>query len=74
MTAIRKEAMEMLERVPEDKLIFVIQIMKGVNGLLEASEAKAKKAIDFEQFVMPETERGKDPDAYVRELRDNDRI
>lgn len=74
MTAIRKEAMEMLERVPEDKLIFVIQIMKGVNGLLEASETKAQKAIDFEQFVMPATERGKDPDAYVRELRDNDRI
>jgi len=34
MTAIRKEAMEMLERVPVDKLGFVIQIMQSVNGLL----------------------------------------
>ena len=32
MTAIRKQAMEMLERVPEDKLGFVIQIMQGVKG------------------------------------------
>lgn len=32
MTAIRKEAIEVLERVPEDKLSFVIQIMRGVNG------------------------------------------
>ena len=33
MTAIRQEAIQMLERVPEDKLSFVIQIMQGVNGL-----------------------------------------
>lgn len=74
MTAIRREAMEMLERVPEDKLSYVIQIMQGVNGLLGISETKIRKTIDLEQFVMPETERGKDADAYIRELRDNDRI
>lgn len=74
MTAIRKEAMEMLERIPEDKLGYVIQIMQGVNGLLEEKERKVKKSIDLEQFVMPVTERGKDADAYIRELRDNDRI
>ena len=34
MTATRKEVIELLERVPEDKLSFVIQIMRGVNGLL----------------------------------------
>lgn len=33
MTAIRKEAIDLLERVPEDKLTFVIQIMRGVSGL-----------------------------------------
>ena len=33
MTAIRQEAIKMLEKVPEDKLGFVIQIMQGVNGL-----------------------------------------
>ncbi len=74
MTAIRKEVMEMLEKVPEDKLSFVIQIMQGVNGLLGASGIKTERKIDLEQFVMTETDRGKDADAYIRELRDNDRF
>lgn len=74
MTAIRQEAMKMLEKVPEDKLGFVIQIMQGVNGLLGVSETETKRTIDLEQFVMPTTERGKDADAYIRELRDNDRV
>ena len=74
MTAIRKEAIELLERVPEDKLSFVIQIMRGVNGLLGDSDTNAKKVIDLDQFVMPATERGQNADIYIRELRDNDRV
>lgn len=74
MTAIRKQAMQMLENVPEDKLSFVIQIMQGVNGLLGVSETKNKKIADLDRFVMPATDRCKDADTYVRELRDNDRI
>lgn len=66
--------MQMLEKVPEDKLGFVIQIMQAVNGLLGTSEVKTKRTIDLEQFIMPATERGKDADTYIRELRDNDRI
>lgn len=74
MTAIRKEAIELLEKVPEDKLSFVIQIMRGVNGLLEHSETSEKKIADLDRFVMSATERGQDADNYIRELRDNDRI
>lgn len=74
MTAIRREAIEMLEKVPEDKLGFVIQIMQGVNGLLGTSDAKEKEVIDLNQFVMESTERGQNADKYVRELRDNDRF
>ena len=74
MTAIRREAIELLERVPENKLSFVIQIMRGVNGLLEDTEATVKKITSLDQFVMSATERGQDADAYVRELRDSDRI
>ena len=44
MTAIRKEAIELLERVPEDKLGFVIQIMRGVNGLLGDDQSERKEA------------------------------
>ena len=74
MTAIRKEAIQMLEKIPEDKLGFVIQIMQGINGLLDVTEPKNQAVIDLDQFVMPATERGQDADGYIRELRDNDRI
>lgn len=51
MTATRQEAIQMLEKVPEDKLSYVIQIMRGVNGLIEAPETgkpsyKIEDAID----------------------------
>lgn len=74
MTAIRQEAIKMLEKVPEDKLGFVIQIMEGVNGLLGMPETKTKSDRNLDQFVMSATERGQDADNYVRGLRDNDRI
>lgn len=74
MTAIRKEAIQMLEKIPEDKLGYVIQIMQGVSGLIGATETKNKNVIDLEQFIMPATERGQNADDYIRELRDNDRI
>lgn len=74
MTATRQKAMQMLEKVPEDKLNFVIQIMQGVNGLLESSEGREKEVVDLKQFVMASTERGQNADDYVRELRDYDRF
>lgn len=73
MTAIRREAIQMLEKVPEDKLSYVIQIMRGVNGLLEGAEKEKKRDVDLEQFVMAATERGQDADNYIRELRDNEK-
>ncbi len=74
MTAIRQEALQMLEKIPEDKLGFVIQIMQGVNGLLGTSDIKERESVDLKQFVMASTERGQNADKYVRELRDNDRF
>jgi len=44
MTAIRKEAIELLEKVPEDKLSFIIQIMQGVNGLYTDTQSERKEA------------------------------
>lgn len=72
MTAIRQEAMQMLEKIPEDKLSYVIQIMQGVNGLLE--ETEKEKVVNLDQFIMTATARGEDADNYIRELRDNDRF
>lgn len=75
MTAIRQEAIQMLEKVPEDKLSFVIQIMQGVNGLIGIADTKEKEDIDLNQFVMAPTDRGQqNADKYVRESRDNDRF
>lgn len=60
MTAIRQEAIQMWEKVPEDKLSYVIQIMQGVNGLLGMPDTKTD--VNLEQFVMPATERGQKAD------------
>ena len=65
MTETRKEAIELLERVPEDKLSFVIQIMRGVNGLLGDTDTTTKRVVNLDQFVMPATERGQNADSYT---------
>ena len=44
MTAIRQEAIRMLEKVPEDKLGFVIQIMQGGTGLYNDDQSERKEA------------------------------
>ena len=33
MTKLRRDALTLLEEIPEDKLVFLIQIMEGVAGL-----------------------------------------
>ena len=33
MTTLRKNAITLLEQIPEDKLYFVVQIMQGISGL-----------------------------------------
>ena len=74
MTAIRQEAIKILEEMPEDKLTYVIQIIRSVDELISASEKKETEKIDLDQFVMPTTERGRNADEYIREMRDNDRL
>lgn len=52
MTATRREAIQLLERVPEDKLTYVVQILSSIDGLISISDRRIKK-IDLDQFVMP---------------------
>ena len=68
-----REDIELLERVPEDKLAYVVQILSSIDGLISISDRRTKK-IDLDQFVMPTTERGRNADEYIREMRDNDRL
>ena len=70
MTMLRQSAIEKLERVPEDRLEAVIQF---INQLIDVSDSR-EKTWDLDQFVMPPTQRGQDADAYIRELRDHDRL
>ena len=67
MTALRKDAMELLEKMPEDKLYFIVQIMKGVNGLYGTDEQKARDR----SFEKLENLRRKAPEIdYDKELED----
>ena len=40
MTVLRQNAMRELERLPEDKIMFVLQIMQGINGLYDDNDVK----------------------------------
>lgn len=51
MTAMRQEAIELVEQMPEDKLTFVIQIMKGVTGLFDNKEQERKEAFEILENV-----------------------
>ncbi|MDO5423856.1 MAG: UDP-N-acetylenolpyruvoylglucosamine reductase [Eubacteriales bacterium] len=44
MTKLRKDAFALLEEVPEDKLVFLVQIMKGVTGLYGTDEKQREQA------------------------------
>lgn len=44
MTALRQSAMRELEKLPEDKISFVLQIMQGVNGLYNGDQSERKEA------------------------------
>ena len=56
MTAIRQEAIDLLEKVPEDKLGFIIQIIQGMNGLFTDTNTERKEAFArLEQLRRKET-------------------
>ncbi len=44
MTALRQSAIRELERLPEDKISFVLQIMQGVNGLYNDDQSEKREA------------------------------
>lgn len=46
MTDLRQSAFMELEKLPEDKLTFIIQIMQGVNGLYTDNNSERKEAFN----------------------------
>lgn len=67
MTQIRQDAIKLLEEIPEDKIIFIIQIMQGIKGLYANDDAKQRE----EAFLYLEKMRKKVPDLdYDKELEE----
>ena len=65
MTKIRQDAIELLEQIPEDKIIFIVQIMQGMKGLYESDDMKQRE----EAFQRLEKIKKKVPDLdYETEL------
>lgn len=46
MTALRQTAIKELEKLPEDKINFILQIMQGVNGLYDDTQLERKEAFE----------------------------
>ncbi len=70
MTAIRKEAIEMLERMPEDRVIYIWQILQGINGLYNNEQSERKDAFaKLEQLRKKGT--ATDYDAELASYRDD---
>lgn len=44
MTALRQSAIKELEKIPEDKISFILQIMQGVNGLYHDNRPERQEA------------------------------
>lgn len=65
MTALRQSAMRELEKLPEDKISFVLQIMQGVNGLYNDNQSEKKRAFErLEQLCRKGTVIDYDADDY----------
>ena len=71
MTTLRKNAMDLLEQMPEDKLYFIVQIMQGVKGLYGTEKQAAKdKAIEKKEGIrkkVPELDYDKELENYREE-------
>lgn len=46
MTALREKAIRELEKLPEDKVNFILQIMQDVNGLYDDNLSERKEAFE----------------------------
>lgn len=44
MTALRQSAIRELEKIPEDKIGFILQILQGINGLHDDKQSERQEA------------------------------
>lgn len=60
MTILRQSAMRELERLPEDKITFVLQIMRGINGLDEDERLAKKNAFKRLEYLRKKADINED--------------
>lgn len=70
MTAMREEAFELLEKMPEDKLVFIIQIMQGVNSLYNSGAVESKKDAFLRMEQIRKKGNVQDDDAELASYRE----
>lgn len=75
MTALRKDAMDLLEQMPEDKLYFIVQIMQGVSGLY-GTESQSVRDRAFENLERlrrkaPQLDYEKELESYREEKNES---
>lgn len=52
MTVLRKQAVEMIEKMPENRLQYIIQIMEGMDGLYGSAETDSRRQAYNELMSM----------------------
>ena len=73
MTQIKKEAMELLEHMPDEKVIYILQILHGLNGLDfknvddSTQKRKAYEELKLLQLSVPELDERKELETYREE-------
>ena len=69
MSDMRKSAIGLLEKLPEEQLIYVVQILQGLNGLYPQEEPNEKKQAFTRLMQMRKKAPDFDPDAELEEYR-----
>ena len=71
MTALRKDAMDLLKKIPEDKLYFIVQIMQGVSVLYGEEDQKARdrafEKLESLRKKVPELDYDEELESYREE-------
>ena len=70
MTALRQSAIMELEKIPEDKLSFIIQIMQGVNSLYNSGAVESKKDAFLRMEQIRKKGNVQDDDAELASYRE----
>lgn len=70
MTLIKEKAIEMIERMPEDNMVYVIRILQNLETMSEDKEKKKQKAKDALMDILNMEKRLPDDFDYEKELQE----